>query len=170
MSVMAGSCRRYGDSARPGRFARKVYAAYRKADTIRYDGYSTSGWRSRNRYPRSQSIRSWGRRMQVSLRSMTKHYRAGVLPAACPPVIGCIRWALAGELPVAPRPRADSRLSLPRSPSAVPVLNPQLAARYWLPTTGYFVCGGSPQARFRLVSEQNASLTFEKEKQSCTDL
>ena len=54
--------------------------------------------------------------------------------------------------------------------AGAPVLNPLLATRYWLPTTGYFGCGGPPQPRFRFVSKQNASLTFEKENQSCTDL
>ena len=50
------------------------------------------------------------------------------------------------------------------------VLNPLLATRYWLPTTGYFGCGASPQSRFRFVSKHNSSLKYEKEKQPCTDL
>ncbi len=42
--------------------------------TIRYDRYSTSGRRSRNRHPCGQSIRSRGRLMQASPRIMKKRY------------------------------------------------------------------------------------------------
>ncbi len=105
MIVMAGSYRRYGVPARPGKPAAK---GCRVAATLCYNGYSMSGWRSRNRRPRSQSIRSRGRLMQASLRIVKKHSRSGVslvldTSVKDPPVIACLRWALAGKLPVAPR-------------------------------------------------------------------
>ena len=41
--------------------------------------------------------------MCASQRIVKKAYRTGVPRAACPPVFACVRWALAGKLPVAPR-------------------------------------------------------------------
>ena len=242
MIVMAGSFKRYGVPARPGKSDGKVC---RVVATLCYDGYSTSGRRSNNRHPRSQSTRSRGRLMRASHRIVKTRSRAvcrgsGIcLVSGCPagtfdnsPAIH--RWVPGPGPGCSPAPIAAGVLRrssalvgdwcgteglvlalLPSDKSLgyshevstgqcpkfavktdVPTLHckrsissrtarilsaeardpyshcpcPQRAARYSLPTTGYFGCGGSPQSRFRFVSKQNVSLTFEKEKQSCTDL
>ena len=106
MIVMAGSFESYGVLAQVGKPAQKVCIAPRNTGTMGYNGHSTSGWRSRNRHACGQYTRSRGRLMPASMRIAKKHYRVingGVPVAACPPVIACVRWALAGKLPVAPR-------------------------------------------------------------------
>ena len=128
MIVMAGSFKRYGVPARPGKAAGKVpgvplllssgsacagtaqeewHTVVAQPGTIRYSGYSTSGGRSRNRHRHGQSGRSRGRLMQASPRIVKKHYR---------------------------------------------------------------VTNAAATLRIRFVSKRNSFLTWEKEKQSCTDL
>ena len=72
MIVMAGSFRRYGVPARAGKSTGKVCRA---AGAVRYNRYSTSGRRSRNRHACSQSTRSRGRVMQASMRIVKRHHR-----------------------------------------------------------------------------------------------
>ena len=75
MIVMSGSLRTYGVPARSGKSAGKVCALRHPAGTIRYNGYSTSGWRSRRRSSFSQIVRRRGRLMQASLRIVKEHSR-----------------------------------------------------------------------------------------------
>ncbi len=112
MIVMADAFKSYGVPARPGKSAGIVWATPHKAGTIRYDRYSTSGRRSRNRHRCGQFNKSRGRLMLPSPRIVKKLCRvtiAGVPLVACPPVIACVRWALAGQLPVAPRGASSTR-------------------------------------------------------------
>ena len=99
MIVMAGSLESYGVLARPGKSAGKMlsvplllssgsayagtaqeqwHTAVAQPGTIRYNEYSTSGWRSRNRQPRSQSIQSRGRFMQGRPRITKKYCRVAI--------------------------------------------------------------------------------------------
>ena len=229
MIVTAGSLTRYEVLTRPGESSGKVCAAPHTAGTIRYNRSSTSGWRSRNRHPCSQSTRSRGWLMQGSNRIVNTRSRAASVPLVSarrdPPVTVCIRWALAGKLPVAPRavchgpdiclasgcpvgtfdnspvihrwvpgpspgfspvgtaeafaPRDVRRLHFSRpygTEGLVLALFPSdksLGYSHKVPTGQCPRCAvktDPPTLRIRLVSEPNASLTFEKEKPSCTDL
>ena len=76
MIVTAGSLTRYEVLTRPGESSGKVCAAPHTAGTIRYNRSSTSGWRSRNRHPCSQSTRSRGWLMQGSNRIVNTRSRA----------------------------------------------------------------------------------------------
>ena len=76
MIVTAGSLTRYEVLTRPGESSGKVCAAPHTAGTIRYNRSSTSGWRSRNRHPCSQSTRSRGWLMQGSNRIVKTRSRA----------------------------------------------------------------------------------------------
>ena len=197
MIVTAGSLTRYEVLTRPGESSGKVCAAPHTAGTIRYNRSSTSGWRSRNRHPCSQSTRSRGWLMQGSNRIVKTRSRAvcsgsGICSASrCPvgtfdnsPVIH--RWVPGpspGFSPVgtaeAFAPRDVRRLHFSRpygTEGLVLALFPSdksLGYSHKVPTGQCPRCAvktDPPTLRIRLVSEPNASLTFEKEKPSCTDL
>ncbi len=91
MIVMAGSFGSYGVPAHLEKTTGKVCAAARKADTIRYNGYSTSSWRSRRRSSFGRIARSRGRLLSASMRIVKKHYsviNAGVPSMNKPPSRG----------------------------------------------------------------------------------
>ena len=156
MIVIAGSFKSYGVLTRPGKPTGKARTERHTIDTIRYNGYSTSGRRSSSRHLCGQFNQSRGRLVQASPRIVKKHCRvtnAGVQSR--------LRGMGKYSCPLARSGESSSTRARVLAHATRPT-------RYWLPSTDYFACGGSPQSRFRFVSKQHASLTFEKEKQSCT--
>ncbi len=197
MIVIAGSFTRYDVPAFPDKTAGKVCASRLTAGTIRYNGYSTSGRRSRNRRPCSQSARSRGRLMQASDRIVKTRSRAvchgsGICSASgCPvgtfdnsPAIH--RWVSDQEPGFSPVRTAEAfafrnvrRLHFSRpygTEGLVSTLVPSdksLGYSHKVPTGQCPRCAVKTDAatlRIRFVSKHNSSLKCEKEKQPCTDL
>ena len=138
MIAMAGRFKSYGVLTRPGKPTGKARTERHTIDTIRYNGYSTSGRRSSSRHLCGQFNQSRGRLMQASPRIVKKHCRvtiARVPLVACPPAIACVRWALPGQLPIFDS-EAQTRRVAPRGASStrarVLAHATRPPARYWL--------------------------------------